>query len=134
MHFLFYFFSHFYFFFSFSRKLNFFTPNIPISIPLISITFLITNFTPFCFIIFKVTKFIFKNSKKNTNFGKFTRNAHFTHISFLSPQIVHLVSSSHATTHHYPTHHHSSPKIIQKSPKNSFFFAKIPNYSFLLPT
>jgi len=76
-----------------------------------------------CFIIFKVTKYIFKNSK-NTNFNKFTQNAYFTLISFLSPQIVHIDSSSHITPHHYPTHHHSPPKIIKKSPKNSFFFAK----------
>ena len=116
----------FYFVTSFSRKLNFITPNIQISIPLISIAFLITkitNFKPFCFIIFKVTN-SFSTIQKNTNFNKFTQNAHSTPVSFLSPQIMHLDSSSHITPHHYPTHHHSSPKIIQNSPKNSFFFAK----------
>ena len=80
------------------------------------------NFTLF-FIIILLFSFYHKiqKFKKNTNVHKFTKNAHFTPISFLSPQIVHLDSSSHITTHHYPTHHHSPPKIIQKSHKNSFF-------------
>jgi len=89
------------------------------------------NFTPILFLLFSKSKNSF--SKKNTNFSKFTQNAHFTSISFLSPQFVHLESSSHITPHHYPTHHHSPPKIIQKSHKNSFF-CKIPNYPFLPTT
>jgi len=71
--------------------------------------------------------YFFQNSKiqKNTIFHKFTQNTHFTPISFLSPQIVHLDSSSHITPHHCPTHHHSPPKIIQKSHKKLIFHKKI---------
>jgi len=75
-------------------------------------------------LLFSKSQNSFSKIQKNTNFNKFAQNAHSTPISFLSPQIMHLDSSSHITPHHYPTHHHSSPKIIQNSPKNSFFFAK----------
>ena len=85
------------------------------------------NFTPFFFYLLfsNITKFkLISKIQKNTKLHKFTQNAHFTPISFPSPQFVHLELSSHITPHHYPTHHHSPPKIIKKSPKNSFFFAK----------
>ena len=62
----------------------------------------------------------FQNSK-NIIFHKFTQNTHFTPVSFISPQIVHLDSSSHITPHHYPTHHHLPPKILQKSHKKLIF-------------
>jgi len=84
-------------------------------------------------LLFSKSQNSFWKIEKNTNFNKFTQNAHSTPISFLSPKIMHLDSSSHITPHHYPTHHHSSPKIIQNSPKNSFF-CKIPNYPFLPTT
>ena len=126
----------FYFVTSFSRKLNFIIPNIPISIPLISITFLITKnhkLHTILFYYFQSHKIHFQKFKENTNFNKFTQNAYFTLILFLSPQIVHLDSSSHITPHHYPTHHDSPPKIIKKVPK-THFFCKIPNYHFLPAT
>jgi len=80
------------------------------------------NFTPIIFYFY----FFFQNSKnsKNTNFQKFTQNAHFTLTSFLSPQFAHLESSSHITPHRYPTHHHSPQTILQKSHKKLIFYKK----------
>ena len=66
-------------------------------------------------LLFSKSQNSFSKIQKNTNFNKFAQNAHSTPISFLSPQIMHLDSSSHIT------HHHSSPKIIQNGPENSFF-------------
>jgi len=124
------FFSHIYFITSFSRKLNFITLNSSISIPFIFIIFLITKITTLHQLLFIFILLFF--SKFKNNFHKFTQNTHFTPTSFLSPQFVHLESSSHITHHHYPTHHHSPPKILQKSHKKLIFHknSKIP---FLTP-
>ena len=84
----------------------------------------------FCY--FQSHKIHFQKFKKNTNLHKFIQNAHFTPISFPSPQFVHLESSSPITPHHYPIKHHSPPKIIQKSHKNSFF-TKSSKLPFLTP-
>jgi len=72
VHIFIYFFYIFYFVSSFSRKLNFITPNIPIQILFISIEFLITKFITLhhfflIFFIFKYHKIQinFKNSKKH---------------------------------------------------------------------
>jgi len=83
-------------------------------------------------LLFSKSQNLFSKIQKNTNLHKFTQNAHFTPISFPSPQFVHLESSSHITPHHYPTHHYSPPKIIQKSHKKLIFYknSKLP---FLTP-
>ena len=130
MHIFIYLFSHFYFVTSLSRKLNFITTNISIPIHFISIAFLITKITTlhqllFIFILLFFSKF--KNSKNN-KFHKFTQNTRFTPTSFLSPQFVHLESSSHITPHHYPTHHHSPPKSHKK-----LIFHKNSKLPFLTP-
>jgi len=79
-------------------------------------------------LLFSKSQNSFSKIQKNNNLHKFTQNAHFTPISFTSPQFVHLESSSHITPHHYPTHHRLPPKIIQKSHKKLIFLqnSKLP--------
>jgi len=83
------------------------------------------------FFLFNITK-LKSRIQKNTNFDKFSQNAHLTPILFPSPQFVHLESTSHITPHHYPTHHHSPLKIIQKSHKK-LIFCKNSKLPFLTP-
>jgi len=75
-------------------------------------------------LLFSKSQNSFSKIQKNTNLHKFTQNAHFTPISFPSPQFVYLESSSHITPHHYPTHHHSPPKIIQKKSQKTHLLQK----------
>jgi len=129
MHFYFIF-LHFSFVTSFSTKLNFITLNIPISILLFSITFLITKITT----LHQLFIYLFSKIQKKHYFSqihtKYTFHSYF--ISFPTNCASRFFFTYNTSSLFY-TSSFTTKNPPKKSQKNSFF-TKIPNYPFLLPT
>ena len=85
-------------------------------------------------LLFSKSQNSFSKIQKNTNLHKFTQNAHFTPISFPSPQFVYL--SRVIFTHNTPSLSNTSSFTTKKSSKKShkkLIFYKNSKLPFLTP-